>query len=292
MISLSVIIPSYNSRRTVGLCLDALIPQLNESSELLVVDSSGDGTGRFLRERYPSIGLETISGRVNAAFARNYGVSRARGTTLVFVDSDIIVPPQWLHIVRSLLPRLESAAGIGSAVRPHGGFGAVGGALHLIEFSEFLRPPEAGGWNCPSCALVVSRERFVRTGGFPKEFDMAEDLIFSWTASSAGKSRFVFPDDLWVEHINRESTDYFQTHLEELGFWSARARRTVDLPGARLVRTFRGLSAGAIAHTRLRRIEQRVGRYGGDLEKFFVLNRGLIREGLAAWSEGFRRGAR
>lgn len=292
MISLSVIIPSYNSRRTIALCLDALIPQLNESSELLVVDSSGDGTGRFLRERYPSIGLETISGRVNAAFARNYGVARTRGTILVFIDSDVIVPPQWLSIVRSLLPRLESAAGIGSAIRPHGVFGAVGGALHLIQFSEFLRPSQAGGWNCPSCALVVSRERFVRTGGFPKEFDMAEDLIFSWSASSAGKSRFVFPDDLWVEHINRESTDYFHSHLEELGFWSARARRTVDLPGARLVRTFRGLSAGPIAHRRLRRIEQRVGGYGGDLEKFFVLNRGLIQEGLAAWSEGFRRGAR
>ena len=53
----SVIIASYNSRATIGRCLDALLPQLAPGVEVLVADSSTDGTAEVLQTGYPWVRL-------------------------------------------------------------------------------------------------------------------------------------------------------------------------------------------------------------------------------------------
>lgn len=89
--SISVIIPTFNRRRTVGRAVQSVLDQSFSDFELIVVDDrSSDGTVSLLRERFHDhrmriLGLEHHRG---VSAARNEGVKAARGDWIAFLDSD------------------------------------------------------------------------------------------------------------------------------------------------------------------------------------------------------------
>ena len=52
---ISVIIPSYNSKKTVLQCLEALYSQEELPLEIILVDSSRDDTVEIVKEHYPDV---------------------------------------------------------------------------------------------------------------------------------------------------------------------------------------------------------------------------------------------
>lgn len=94
----SVIIPALNAEKTLARCLNA-IKNLNfpkSRLEIILVDNgSKDGTlgiaKRFKARIFvkPSLSIGEL---------RNFGARYARGSILAFIDSDIIVPKDWLKI--------------------------------------------------------------------------------------------------------------------------------------------------------------------------------------------------
>ena len=95
-IKVSVIIPAFNATSTLPRCLDSIIPQLDDSMELIVVDDgSSDGTFNLLTGRYKDV-KQLIPVRVahnrGAAKARNDGLRLSRGRMIAFCDAD----DEWL----------------------------------------------------------------------------------------------------------------------------------------------------------------------------------------------------
>ena len=94
----SVIIPTYNRLPILTACLQALEEQWEGSPDYEVVvvdDGSTDGTLDFLnanRNRFPHVEL-VIQEHAGATAARNLGVSQSQGSTIVFIDSDMVVCP-------------------------------------------------------------------------------------------------------------------------------------------------------------------------------------------------------
>ncbi|MBD2110177.1 glycosyltransferase [Nodosilinea sp. FACHB-13] len=97
----SVVTPAYNRQPILEKCLRALENQVFDSAlitdyELVVVDDgSTDGTIEWLQAaaaEFPHVRLVERHHQ-GAAAARNYGVQVAQGDTIVFVDSDVIMPP-------------------------------------------------------------------------------------------------------------------------------------------------------------------------------------------------------
>ena len=88
MISISVIIPSYNRAHLLPRCLNSVISQEYAPVEIIVVDDgSTDSTRDLLKRSYPGIRLITqVNKGVSAA--RNVGISAAKGDWLAFLDSD------------------------------------------------------------------------------------------------------------------------------------------------------------------------------------------------------------
>ena len=112
----SIIIPSYNSERTIAGCLDSLVRQADlETTEIIVVNSSRDSTPRIVEERFPEVTLIQSDKRRSAGEARNMGVQRAKGRVLLFIDSDCIADPDWIS-------RMISA-------HAEGGYIGVGGGI-------------------------------------------------------------------------------------------------------------------------------------------------------------------
>lgn len=97
---LSVVIPTYNRRDIVARCLRSLSEQTlpPEKYELIVVDDgSTDGTEKMLEslELKPALRWKRIA-HSGPSGARNRGLEMAKGEIVVFVDSDLIVEPQFL----------------------------------------------------------------------------------------------------------------------------------------------------------------------------------------------------
>lgn len=99
---LSVIIPCFNVADTLQRCAQSVLAQLSRDAEVILVDDgSTDATG-LLAER---IGAENAAVRVyhksngGLSDARNYGISKASGDYLMFVDSDDELAPSTISSV-------------------------------------------------------------------------------------------------------------------------------------------------------------------------------------------------
>jgi glycosyltransferase involved in cell wall biosynthesis len=97
---MSVAIPTYNSARTLRLCLKALLAQgFNpEDLDVFLVDAgSTDGTIQIAKEFGVRVYSEPGCTRGRG---RNVCIEKAKSDILVMLDSDIIIPRGWLSQVR------------------------------------------------------------------------------------------------------------------------------------------------------------------------------------------------
>lgn len=88
---ISVIVPVYNAKKTIGGCMDSILSQDYRHIEIIVVDDgSTDGTGAIIDSYAASDrrvrAVHTQNRGVSAA--RNTGISLARGEFFGFVDAD------------------------------------------------------------------------------------------------------------------------------------------------------------------------------------------------------------
>lgn len=106
---ISVIIPAYNIENLIARCVESVVQQTYpaECMEILVVDDgSTDRTGQIIDGLAASYANVTALHEDNAgsSAARNYGLSKASGEYVGFVDSDdFIAPTMYEELVEALL---------------------------------------------------------------------------------------------------------------------------------------------------------------------------------------------
>ncbi len=116
--SFSIVIPTYNRLPILGKCLQALekqkINKIIQDYEVLVVDDgSTDGTLVWLAENaidFPHVKTFSQSHQGPAA-ARNLGVQEAKGNTIIFIDSDLVVTENFLQAHANALVKGEEQLG-------------------------------------------------------------------------------------------------------------------------------------------------------------------------------------
>ncbi len=93
----SVIIPTYKRTAYLKLTLDSIQNQTFQDFEVIVVD---DGTpteeNRLLCEQYEKVQYIKIENSGGPAKPRNFGIQKAKGKYLAFVDDDDIWLPNIL----------------------------------------------------------------------------------------------------------------------------------------------------------------------------------------------------
>jgi len=91
-LKISVIIPTYNRRHTLGRAIQSVMDQSLLPAEIIVVDDgSTDGTSEWIQKSYPSIQL-IIQPKQGVSAARNTGINAAEYDWTAFLDSD----DEWL----------------------------------------------------------------------------------------------------------------------------------------------------------------------------------------------------
>ncbi|VCV39361.1 glycosyltransferase family 2 protein [Escherichia coli] len=104
---ISIIMPSFNSGKTIAESIESVISQTYENWELLITDDcSSDDTisiiNTFISKDH-RIKLFQNSKNSGAAISRNLSISNARGDYIAFLDSDDIWLPNKLSIQLSYM---------------------------------------------------------------------------------------------------------------------------------------------------------------------------------------------
>lgn len=89
---ISIIVPVYNVENYLTQCLDSLVNQTHQNIEILVVnDGSKDNSGDIITvyaEKYPNKIKAFTKENGGLSDARNFGIDKATGDYIGFVDSD------------------------------------------------------------------------------------------------------------------------------------------------------------------------------------------------------------
>jgi len=91
MCDISVVVLTHNSIEYIGSCLDSLLPQIRDRTEVFVVDNgSTDGTPDFIRNNFPAVTLIENKNNLGACKGRNQGIELARGEWVLTLDCDVV----------------------------------------------------------------------------------------------------------------------------------------------------------------------------------------------------------
>ena len=104
-VSVSVIVPVYNSEKFLSRCLDSIVAQKGSFEIIAVNDGSTDKSGQILEayaQKYKNIIVVNQENKGVSA-ARNQGMAKADGKYITFVDSDDWLEPDALARAVSIL---------------------------------------------------------------------------------------------------------------------------------------------------------------------------------------------
>lgn len=99
---ISVIIPFYNRKNTLSVCIDSVLNAKDDNVEVLLIDDgSNDGSG-IIAKNYASKHDNVryfYHPNSGVSFSRNVGIENAQGEWITFIDSDDVVLPNHFNIV-------------------------------------------------------------------------------------------------------------------------------------------------------------------------------------------------
>lgn len=219
---LSIVIASYNSRDTIERCLKSLRNQNTDGTfEIIVVDSSTDGTAAVVEERFPEVRLYRFSARKFCGDARNWGVSVARGDIIAFIDADCVADDWWVDEI--LKAHRSDDLAIGGAIANREPANLVGWAAYFCEFSQWM-PDTPITWfaDVAGANMSYKREVFEELGNFI-EGTYCSDTDFHWRLSRTGH-RIRFVPSILVFHHSIDSFPRFIRHEYDHGRHFARVR--------------------------------------------------------------------
>jgi glycosyltransferase involved in cell wall biosynthesis len=138
---ISVVIPLYNKERYIRRTLDSVLRQTFGNFELIIVDSSDDGSTEIVRTYSdPRIRHIIREKRTYLPISRNVGAARAEADLIAFIDADDEWMPGHLEALHALAEEFPDAGVYTTPyikVRPSG-------APAVMIFAEIPRPPWHG----------------------------------------------------------------------------------------------------------------------------------------------------
>jgi glycosyltransferase involved in cell wall biosynthesis len=222
----SIVIPAFNSSKTLKYTLPSILVQDRSLiSDVIVVDSSDDGLMAGVISEFEPQGIRFINSgtRVMPAVQRNIGARASSGKILLFLDSDVILEPDYVAKIVGF-HREGKTAGFGSVTIPPFQARIVPViAQYYLQLNEYLpggkprRKPFVLG-----CSNYVEREVFDKVGGYP-EIRAAEDVLYGFKLSEVCPIWFL--PSASVAHIFREDWQGFFNNQELLGKYVARYRK-------------------------------------------------------------------
>lgn len=216
-----MIVPVFNRPDEISDLLASLASQSDSGFETVIVE---DGSTIPCREQ-----CEAYAGRLSLKYfykdnegrsiARNYGMDRAGGDYFIFVDSDCILPPDYIGRLRQALGETPADC-FGGPDAAHESFTDTQKAINYSMTSFLTTGGIRGGkvhmekFTPRTFNMGFSRQVYDRVGGFREMF--SEDIDMSTRIRLAGFSVMLFPD-VAVYHKRRVDFRKFWRQVHVFG---------------------------------------------------------------------------
>ena len=214
--------PVYNRPDEVDELLDSLTRQTLRDFEVVVVEDGSVIPCREVVSKYADRLTVHYYNKENSGpgQTRNYGVERANGEYMLILDSDCILPEDYLEEVEAEL-RAKKADAFGGPDRAHHSFTDVQKAINYAMTSFFTTGGIRGGkkkldkFYPRSFNMGIRKDVYQALGGFSK-MRFGEDIDFSIRIFKAGYACRLFPE-AWVWHKRRTDLKKFFKQVHNSG---------------------------------------------------------------------------
>jgi glycosyltransferase involved in cell wall biosynthesis len=182
--NVSIIIPAHNEERHIEKCIESLLAQEYRDIEIIVVDNgSSDNTSKIVERYVESYGgkvrLLRMESNIGPGGGRNAGASNATGEILVFVDADMVFPPDYVT-------KLISPIQCGEALL----------TTHANEYVANVENPwvkvqgqtvRSTGRRTGEVFRAVKKDFFMNHGGFDPSLHYHDDRTFFYKTGAKAK---------------------------------------------------------------------------------------------------------
>lgn len=213
----TIVVPVYNSARSIQRCVDSLLAQSERSIQVVCVnDGSTDDSLNVLHQIAQADNRVLVIDQENSGVscARNVGIDAAEGETVFFVDADDYIDAQ---MVERVLQAMESSD---AEVAVFGGVCEPADAAS--KRVQQLMSPKAGtfGTHDPqllfhanaqpyACRAAFSRELLNREGiRFAPGLALGEDVVFQFAAYALANKTVVMPDKFYHYVMESDSATH------------------------------------------------------------------------------------
>jgi cellulose synthase/poly-beta-1,6-N-acetylglucosamine synthase-like glycosyltransferase len=215
----SIVIPTFGRPDEVKNLLESITRQEFKNFEMIIVDGSPDDILHPVITKYePRLDLKYFHEKgLATSESRNLGCSRAKGDMLVFIDSDCIVPPDYLTRVDSFLKAHPEVDAYGGPDAANTSFSPLQKAVNYAMTSFFTtggirgRKNHIGKFQLRGFNMGVRHDAFIKIGGY-SGMQVAEDIDLSIRLRKAGYISALIPE-AFVYHRRRASFYKFYKQL-------------------------------------------------------------------------------
>lgn len=195
----SIIVPVYNRPDEIADLLASLAVQTDKGFETVIVEDGSTVDCRTQCEAFKDQARVKYyyKGNEGRSIARNYGIVRADGDFFIFVDSDCILPPEYIEKLRKSLVA-NPVDCFGGPDAAHESFTDKQKAINYSMTSFLTTGGIRGGkvsmekFTPRTFNMGYSREVYDKVGGFREMF--SEDIDMSTRIRLAGFRIMLFPD--------------------------------------------------------------------------------------------------
>ena len=185
----SIVIPAHNEEKSIATCLESVLKDSYSNKEVIVVDdASTDHTSDILR-RFPVTVIRNTR-QMGPSSARNLGVAKARGETIIFIDAHCIISyPNWIQKFLQYFqdPQVGVVAGYFKPPPSRRGL--------TLTF----RPPKPEQRLIKSGNAAFRKTVFEQVGGFDPKTEWAGDAVLTYKIQKT-KWKILHTRDITVTH--------------------------------------------------------------------------------------------
>ncbi|WP_299120767.1 glycosyltransferase [uncultured Tenacibaculum sp.] len=211
----SIIVPVYNRPKEIDELLESLTKQdFQHNFEVLIIEDGSDNSSETIVDSYKEkLNLHYFFKENSGAGAsRNYGMEKASGNYFLILDSDVIVPHQYLSEVHQRLEEKYTDA-FGGPDAAHESFTTLQKAINYSMTSILTtggirgKKKGVGKFQPRSFNFGLSKKAFLTTKGFSK-MKTGEDIDLSFRLWEEGFETQLI-ETAYVYHKRRSTIKQF-----------------------------------------------------------------------------------
>ena len=218
----SIIMRVANKAEYTFHCLENILAHADIPFEIILLDYTSDDITDSLLEKTGEIKILSVSS--DQGFSKGYilGAEMAKGKYLLFLESDTVVPPDWLSVLVNTLEAVPQCGAVGCKVVSHGGTLREAGGIIWADGSvasygnkgnsdnfayNYLRSVDC----CSRIGLLTLKDMFLELKGYDDEYcnEPYEDADYCMKLQSKGYSVWYQPAVTMfdLEFMSRDRTN-------------------------------------------------------------------------------------